>query len=169
MSNAIRDLWPDDIKCEDVISPEEILDHQARLLEARTGGLLVGHVVRHEGKDRVVLAFEVEVARVGNRVRLLEVQHRPEFEYPAAIVSPHERLPDYLKERVYRPGLTVAVQGLSTQGEWLDNEWLASSPAEFSEKVGEVLGGAAVKGIVLSLLSRASREHPPKGAEANES
>lgn len=168
MSNAIRDLWPDDIKSEDVISPEEILNHQARLLEDRTGGLLVGHVVRHEGEDRVVLGFEVEVTRTGNRVRLFEVQRRLEYEYPAAIVPPNERLPDFLKKRTYRGGLISNVRAM-TEGKWVENEWVASSPTEFSQKVGEVLDGGVVKGIVLSLLARANREQPPNGTEANES
>ena len=168
MSNAIRDLWPDDIKCEDVISPEEILNHQARLLEDRTGGLLVGHLMRHEVEDRIVLGFEVELARTGKRVRLFEVQHRLEYEYPATIVPPDERLPDFLKEEVYRPGPVDAVRAM-TEGRWVKHESVASSPTEFSQKLQKVLQGAVVKGILLSLLSRANREQPPNSTEADDS
>ena len=170
MSNVMRDLWPDDIKSEDVISPEEILKGQASCLEERTGGQLAGHVVRREGEDRVVIGFEVESVRAGSRVRLFEVQHRLEYEYPAAIVPPDARLPEFLKENVYRPSLGDAVRSLQIRkGEWVKNEWLASSPTEFVDKMAMVLGSAAVKGIVLSVLSRTNQEQPPNDAQANES
>ena len=170
MSGVIRDLWPEDIKSQDVISPEEILNHQASRLEDRTGGLLVGHVVKREGEDRVVIGFEVEAPRAGNRVRLFEVQHRLEFEYPAAIAGADIRLPDFLKERVYRPSpLGGVVQDLTERGKWVENPWIASSPTEFSEKVEGLLARPSVKGIVLSLLSRANRERPTSNEEENES
>lgn len=166
MSSVMRDLWPDDIKSEEVISPEEILKHQASRLEARTNGLLIGHVVGHAGEDRVVIGFEVEAPRADTRVRLFEVQHRLEFEYPAAIVAPVARLPDFLKEREYRsPPLGSPVADLFGPGKWVKNPWVASSPTEFSEKVKELLAGGGVKGIVLSLLSRASQQRPPTGEE----
>lgn len=151
---VMRDLWPDDIKSEDVISPEEILIHQASRLEARTNGLLTGHVVKLAGKDRLVLGFEIEAPRAGRRVRLFEVQHRLEFEYPAKVIPP-EGLPDFLKDRVYRPGGGVGSLMEELGGKWVKNEWIASSPTEFSNKVEEVLASAAVKAIVLSLLSSA--------------
>ncbi len=168
MSNAIRDLWPDDIRSEDVISPEEILDHQAKLLEHKTGGVLVGYVVRHEGKDRVVLGFEAEVARTGRRVRLFEVQRRLKYEYPAAVEPPDKGLPGFLKKKTYRGGLVPDALAM-TEGKWVENEWVASSPTEFAEMVQEVLGGGVVKGILLSLLARAKREQPPNDTEGDES
>jgi len=178
MSSAMRDLWPDDIKSEDVISPEEILKHQARRLEERTGALLVGHVVRREGDDRVVIGFEAEAPRADSRVRLFEVHHRLQFEYPASILPPDEDLPDFLRDRVYRPTMSEAMTAVGRigssvlgagSGEWVENEWVASSPREFSEKVENVLRRPAVKGIVLSLLSRANQEGPASGEEEDES
>lgn len=164
----MRDLWPDDIKSEDVISPEEILNHQASRLGERTGGLLAGHVVKHEVEDRVVLGFEVESARAGNRVRLFEVQHRLDFEYPAAIVPPDERLPDFLRDCVYKSG-DIDMAGRTLQvGQWVNNPWVASSPTKFSEKVAELLGTPAVKGVVLSLLARARQGHSGGDPEADD-
>lgn len=149
----MRDLWPDDIKSEDIISPEEILNHQASRLEARTNGLLTGQVVKLAGKDRLVLGFEIEAPRAGRRVRLFEVQHRLEFGYPAKVIPP-ESLPDFLKDQVYRPP-SLGLPQLAFEGRWEKNEWVASSPTEFTNKVEEVLASAAVKAIVLSLLSSA--------------
>jgi len=178
MSNVMRDLWPDDIKSEDVISPEEILKGQASCLEERTGGQLAGYVVRHEGEDRVVIGFEVESVRAGSRIRLFEVQHRLELEYPAAIVPPDASLPDFLKKRVYRASfddIAKVVNAASSRavltrpGEWVENEWVASSPSEFVDKVAEVLGSASVKGIVLSLLSRTGQDESPNDPQADES
>jgi hypothetical protein len=157
----MRDLWPPDIKAEDVITPEEILVHQAQLLEARTNGLLVGHVEKLTGEDRVILGFEVESPRTGSRHRLFQVQHRPEFEYPVSIDPPDESLPDFLKARVYKPGFRDVVA--TTAGGWVENKWVASSPTEFSARVEEVLARPAVKAAVLSLISRANREETANG------
>jgi hypothetical protein len=169
MATVMRDLWPDDIKCEDVISPEEILEHQANRLEARTNGVLVAHVVRLVGDDRVVIGFEVESPRAATRVRLFEVQRRLEFEYPAAIVPPEESIPEFLQARVYRPGPgdVLSAESLASaaslmekfrRGEYVENKWVASSPTEFSKMVEEVLAMPAVKALVFSLLSRSRRE-----------
>ncbi len=155
MSSIIRDPWPDDIRSDDVISPAEILSHQAELLEEKTGGLREGDVVRHESQDRIVLGFEVVAQRVDTRARLFEVQHRLEYEYPAAIVPPDLDPPDSLKERVYRSGARIV--GLATAmrgGHRVENKGIASSPAEFSARVQSVLARPAVKAVVLSLLAR---------------
>lgn len=176
MSIAERDLWPGDIWSEDVISPEEILWHQATLLEKKTNGVLAAEVVRHKSEDRIVLGFEVIAGRVGVRVRLFEVQHRLDFEYPAALVPPDEELPHYLRDRVYKPGLgevlahsaTKAFSRILTEpGEWIENKWIASSPRDFTEKVQALLARPAVKAIVLSLLSRSKASEP--GDAASES
>ncbi len=175
MSTVMSDLWPDDIQAEDVISPEEILEHQAERLEARTNGLLAAHVVRLEGDDRVVINFEVESVRTGSRVRLFAVQHRLEFEYPVAIVPPQDSLPDYLRERFYRPGLGEAFGSFATvsklmgPGAWVENEWVASSPTEFTKLVHGILALPSVKGVVLSLLARSSRERAPAEKDENAS
>ena len=163
MSTIIRDLWPEDIKSEEVISPQAILEYQAKRLEARTNGRLAAHVVRSATKDRIVLGFEVESPLAGSRVRLFAAQHRLDFEYPVAVVPPDDSLPEYLQERFYRPSWQEAHSPAYDEppsGEWVENKWVASSPAEFSKMVENVLAQRAVKATVLSLLSRASREQP---------
>ena len=167
MSTALRDLWPDDIKSEEVISPEDILKLQASRLEERTNGQLTGHVVKVVGEDRVVIGFEVESPRTGSRVRLFEVQHRPEFEFPVAIIPPDETMPEFLKERVFRPRLPPPVTVVA--GQWIGNEWVTSSPTEFSQKIQAVLARPSVKAIVLSLLARRPKEQAANGDEDHKS
>jgi len=155
MSSVIADLWPDDIKADDVISPEEILDHQARLLEQRTNGLLTADVVKHTAEDRVVIGFDVQSVRSGNRVRLFSAEHRVDFEYPIAM-SPPAELPAFLKAEVYEPGLAIGTAPVF--GRSVQNPWVASSPTEFSQKVRDMLATPTVKTAVLSLLARSSRQ-----------
>jgi len=158
MSSILRDLWPGDIGSEDVISPEEILKYQAEQLEKRTNGLLAGDVVRHENPDRIVLGFEVVATRAEVRARLFEVQHRVEYEYPALIVPPDEKLPDFLTVRSVARSIMEAARS-QTGRDSPKNEWLATSPKEFSEKVEAVLARPGVKAVVISLLARSN---PPK-------
>lgn len=174
MSAVLRDLWPDDIQSQDVVSPEEILNHQAQQLEARTNGILTAHVVSVAGEDRVILGFEVEAPRLETRIRLFGAQHRQGFEYPVQILPPDGNLPDYLKARVFRPGQRLVPldhRAAATTLPWLkqsepgtleENEWLATSPAEFTEKLEALLGQPAVKAAVLSLLARANRQETVK-------
>lgn len=156
MSTVIADLWPDDIRAEDVISPEEILEHQARLLEERTNGLLTADVVRHTAEDRVVIGFDVQSTRAGSRVRLFSAEHRVDFEYPI-VLSPPAELPPFLKAEVYEPGLGDVTAAVRFQGRCVRNPWVASSPAEFQKRVQEMLALPSVKAAVLSLLARSSR------------
>ncbi len=158
MSSVIADLWPDDIKADDVISPEEILDHQARLLEQRTNGLLTADVVKHTAEDRVVIGFDVQSVRSGNRVRLFSAEHRVDFEYPIAM-SPPAELPAFLKAEVYEPGIGDMVTAASRfHGRSVTNPWVASSPIEFQKKVQDMFAQSSVKAAVLSLLARSSRQ-----------
>jgi hypothetical protein len=163
MATVMRDLWPEDIKCEDVISPEEILEHQANRLEHRTNGVLIAHVVRLTGDDRIVIGFEVEAPRAGSRVRLFEAQRRVNYDYPIAVVPPDD-LPGFLRERDYQSSLAEAIRStFEDRGQWVENKWIASSPTEFSKMVEEVLAMPAVKAVVFSLLSRSHREKPGNG------
>lgn len=171
MSAVLRDLWPDDIQSQDVISPEEILIHQAQQLETRTNGILIAHVEKVSSDDRVVLGFEVEAPSLGTRIRLFGVQHRQDFEYPTQILPPEGILPDYLNQKVFRPGersimadriRTVTNKLFESSGTWVENEWLATSPAQFTEKIEAVLNQPVVKAAVLSLLARANRSDTPK-------
>lgn len=160
MSTILRDLWPDDIRTEGMLPPEEILRQQAEHLEKRTNGLLIADVLRTETADRVILGFEVYAPRINSRVRLFGAQHRAEDDYPVAIEPPKDDLPAFLKESYYRPGTVesaaAAVGNLGLTGHVVKNEWIADSPMEFTEKVGRVLALPAVKARVVSLISRSS-------------
>lgn len=170
MSTVLRDLWPADIKADDVLTPEEILTHQAEELEKRTNGILVGHVVKFTGEDRVVLGFEVESPRLDTTARLFEVQHRLKLEYPATIIPPTEQLPDYLKDRVYHPGSRSIREIIapSPEGKWIENQWVGSTPVEFSQRVETVLARPEVKSIVISLLARSSRDSASQDKNGDE-
>lgn len=157
MSSVIANLWPDDIKADDVLSPEEILDSQACLLEQRTNGLLTANVVKHSAEDRVIIGFDVQSVRSGNRVRLFSAEHRLDFEYPIAL-SPPAELPRFLQTEVYVPGLADLSAAVSRPGHHVQNPWIASSPTEFQKKVQDMLATSSVKAAVLSLLARSSRQ-----------
>lgn len=163
MSGTLRDLWPEDIRAEDSASPEEILDHQSQRLFERTNGLLIGEVVTMPTDDRVVLGFEISAPRIATRVRLFDVQHRGDQEYPAVILPPKDDLPQFLKQKYYVPSMREVYSGgddefTTDTGYWIENKWVASSAKEFSEKVHEVLALPSVKAAVMSLLSRVSRK-----------
>ena len=51
----------------------------------------------------------------------------------------------------------------SESGTWVENEWLATSPAQFTAKIEAVLSQPVVKAAVLSLLARANRRDTPEG------
>jgi len=176
MSTIIRDLWPDDIKADDVIAPAEILRYQAEQLEHRTNGLLSPEVESIETEDRIAMGFEIVVARTGERARLFGAQHRLDYEYPVAILPPQEeKLPEFLRDRVFKPSTGEVLRSLTnlqqnamaqvagvmgSEGRWVENEWIATSPTEFTEYVGKVLSLPSVKAVVLSLLARANRSSP---------
>jgi hypothetical protein len=82
-----------------------------------------------------------------------------------------ERLPEFLRDRVFEPGTgnvygainkiqqNALAQVMGSDGKWVTNEWIATSPAEFTEHVGKVLSLPGVKAVVLSLLARANRKN----------
>jgi hypothetical protein len=159
-----NDLWPDDITSEAVLSPARILLDQAEALATRTNNLLEGQVRRREDGDRVILGFEIVPRNIDTRVRLFEVHHRTDFGYPAAIVLPDSSLPDYLKEKRYVPSGSNLLDALMTspttvregKGSWIENDWIASSPQKFIEKIATVFALPVIKTSVLSLLARAN-------------
>jgi hypothetical protein len=167
MSGATRDLWPSDIKTDEVLSPFDIMSYQAQQLAARTGSLLAAEVVRSESPDRVSLVFEVYAPRIDRRMQLFTVQHRKDFDYPAAILAPNSKLPTFLQKRYYQPGpaeifaapskLGEVVSSVFTaKGQWVENELLATSPTEFTDILGSVLAQPTVKASIISLISRSN-------------
>ena len=168
MSDVMRDMWPQDVTTEDVLSPEDILRAQADHLTRRMNRLLIGHLIKTEAEDRIVIGFEAEAPLAKCRARLFEIQHRPDLDYPVVIVPPDQELPRYLQREVYSGGLRDAVDRLSAPSKMVENEWVAGSPEEFSEKLERVLAMAEVKAAIFSLLSRSKRNEltsdnePPK-------
>jgi hypothetical protein len=157
MTTATRSLWPDDLKTEDVRTANEILNEQAQLLEKQTNGLLTGSIADHIVQERRVLGFDVNAPRVPTTVRLFEVYQSPTLAYPVRIVPPKDDIPDYLKKKVYRPGIAdLAVPAIS-RGHWEEQLWVADSAEEFTKKLEELLTSPAVKGTLFSLLSRSKR------------
>jgi len=181
MSGVTRDLWPSDIKSEEVLSPLDIMTYQAELLASRTGNLLSAEVIRSESADRVKLAFEVHAPRIDRRMQLFTVQHRKEFDYPAVVDAPKHKLPDYLKERYYQPGQSELIQNVAginkaldsvftAKGRWVENDLRATSPTEFLDILSIVLADATVKASILSLISRSNqvtKSSPMENSESN--
>lgn len=150
----LNDLWPEDIQAEEVLSPMDILESQAALLADKTNGLLMGIVESHDGEDRRILAFEVLAQILDSKVRLFEVHLSKDFDYPAAFILPNLNLPDFLQKEKYVPSASAAEVVRSLKGQWVENEWVATSPQEFSERTAQVLDHPSIKGRVLSLISR---------------
>lgn len=151
--SAGENLWPSEMSIEEVRSPQDILNDQCKYLEQVTKGRLGAQVVRTDGQDRIVLGLQVESTKTKRSVRLLEVSHRHNFEYPAHISILVERLPDYLKDRIWKEPSSSLVIPFRTEGYWVDNPWVTASPEEFTDKLRDVLERATVKAAVLSLLA----------------
>ena len=173
MTNDKNDLWPEDIRNQEFIAPLEILREQAKHLERRTGGVLIAEihpqeVMEEDTVQRISIRFEVHAHKIDKRVKLFEVVHQPELEYPVAFIPPEDDIPNYLKEKYYQPGageimkLVNTAQIFSTmmnsKGNWVENEWVAASPIVFREELKAILGMASVKAIVMSLIAKSNRE-----------
>lgn len=155
MSAVIRDLWPTDLATQEVLTPYEILSEQADFLTARMNSVLAGRVQVSNLEDRVVLGFEVVSPKIDKTVRIFAVEHQPDNPYPAHIAIVLGPLPSYLQPtrivpRV--PGLLESIQ--PTTDRVVENPWVASSPREFTEKLGTMLSRPEVKAAVLSLLKQ---------------
>ncbi len=165
MATVLQDLWPEDIKSAEVLTPEQILRVQGAYLRERTQGIVDGIVTRSVVEDRVIIDFDL--ASPQKRIRLLSAQHQLEFEYPASIMPPTFTLPNYLRESYYVEGPDHSIRGpamaITSLGRSVRNEWVCGTPEEFVEKVGKILGRAEVKSIVLSLIAGVTRD-PKKSA-----
>ncbi|MGZ0174128.1 MAG: hypothetical protein ACKVHE_31860 [Planctomycetales bacterium] len=123
--------------------------------------------MRLETTDRVNLVFEVYAPRIDRRLQLFTVQHRKNFDYPAAITAQKEQLPNYLQGKYYQPGTgevlktvgsaaTIASSMFTAKGRWVENDQLASSPTEFTDLLSSVLSEPTIKASVLSLISKSN-------------
>lgn len=167
MSAMIRDLWPDDLATQDVLSPWDILSEQAEFLTARMNNVLVGQVQKSNLDDRVVIGFEIVAPKIDKTIRVFAVEHRIENPYPAHFLSELSPLPTYLQpfrilpevpERVV-PNLMDEVMGKprtvpGTPARKIENPWVASTPSEFTQKLRELLASPEVKAVIFSLLAQ---------------
>lgn len=182
MSHSNVDLWPEDIKPQGFLSPREILDQQAEQLAKRMNGLLVGEVIEDEQSDRRVLRFEVVSLRADTRVKLFEIHQQKKLAYPVAVIPPNFELPEFLSKEYYRPGLEDLMKRTSAfsggllgppelrKGQWVKNDWVASTPLELSKLLRSVLEMPVVKSTVISLLSdvdQYERENLGEGDSGN--
>ncbi len=171
MSTSETDLWPSDITSQEYLEPKEILQHQAELLSERMNGKVRGEIEemvieldQEPEQSRIVLNFYVVAANDSLKVKILEVTHRKEHPYPAAITS-HEKLPDYLRKRYYKLGIseefvlgsTAMSAARDMNGEWIENDGVCSTPKEFLKKLKITLGTPEVKSAVMSVLAAASK------------
>lgn len=176
----INDLWPEDITSEAVLPPFRVLLDQAEALAKRTNNLLEGQVRRRKDGDRIILGFEIVPHGVETRVRLFEVHHRAEFDYPVAIMFPSVDLPEYLKVNpaqssnlmkalkagIVNPNIAPPVGSPDFSqflGERTEINWVATSPQEFNEKLKAVFALPQIKSRVLSLLARATEANDESG------
>lgn len=165
------DLWPDDLRVEEVVAPEEILQEQADYLTKRMGSLILGFVEKSISENRIDLKFIVKSNRFDAQYCLFTVMHRKEFDYPVAIDPPDIDLPNYLKKQYYQPSVTESVSDalkagnqfntlgllLSSSGKTIENAWVAATPKEFSDKIGVILKSAEVRSVIVSLMAQAQR------------
>ncbi len=171
MSTSKTNLWPSDITPQEYLEPKEILQRQAELLSEQMNGKVRGEIEemvieleQEPEQSRIVLNFYVVTANDSLRVKIFEVTHRKGHPYPAAITS-HENLPNYLRDRYYKPGykeafvsgsIAMSIAG-DINGEWIENDGVCSTPKEFLDKLEITLATPEVKSAVMSVLAAASK------------
>lgn len=166
----LADLIGQLIVQQEFLTPKEILTKQAEHLTGRTGGLVAGEVLRdvvssESEETRIVLRFEVVSARLDKRIKLFEAAHREGFEYPVSLTPPTDELPDYLKANYYQHSFGEIVSVLSKaqvwalqqKGNWIENDWVASTPVAFAKKIQSILALPSVKSMVMSLLAKSNQ------------
>ena len=89
MTDELPDLVPWDFAPEVVLSPEQILTYQARLIGEKSGGRLTGRIERSEiiseELERTVLGFLVEVPLIDYSTRLFQCSHDKLLPYPTTV------------------------------------------------------------------------------------
>ncbi len=153
------DLWPDDIRLDDLRSPREILDEAAVELEAKNPRL-TAEVVEANLSDRIKLSFQVSNRAVPLTLNLFDVFHQFDAGYPAVIDPPDDEIPGFLQRKVYVPGMadllgvTHAVSKIMTApGSVQENPWVCGTPREFTTKLRQLLAEDRVKVRIINLLS----------------
>jgi hypothetical protein len=163
MSAIANDLWPDDIQTDEVRSPRAFLEEQARNLEIRTEKLLISEIVDNTNSGITTLSFEVFVPSIRLQVSLFTVKHRDGVNYPVSIIPPDEELPNFLKEEYTVKSKPFAVISdydttFGRKETVVKNEWIASSPIEFHDKLAKILKTSTIKARIISLIAIAKEK-----------
>ncbi|MBC7854244.1 MAG: hypothetical protein IAF94_12490 [Pirellulaceae bacterium] len=127
-------------------------------MQKQTGGLLKATVIYQTVEEREVIGFEVTAVRTSETARLFEIRKSPDLEYPAEIIPPDDSIPDFLPSEFLQPGMADLPLMTGRNGRWITRMWVASSPAEFIEKLGKLLTTLNVKAILLSMLSKSGQK-----------
>jgi hypothetical protein len=148
----MEDLWPSDITDDDVRSPEEILNEQAGQLAETTNQVLKAEVVKNRAADRVIVGLEVY--SLAKRVRLVEIEHRPDHVYPVRVSGGFE-MPEYLQDKIYRSAPIARLELMRTEGKWVDNKGVVATPSEFIQTLRELLHRKSVRATLISMIREA--------------
>lgn len=149
-------FWPSDININDIQSPKQILKIAQKEWEDESNGVMTLDLQDTQSKsgNSMVIVYAKHIP--SNRTStLFSVIHRPNNPYPVTIQLQNQDLPDYLKKVYISPALTELVTSVrkvnSLQG--YSNPWVSETPAEFREKLAEVLSDGSIKGQILNLVA----------------
>jgi hypothetical protein len=138
MPSGQRDLWPDDIQVEDVLTPLELMDFQAGRLRELTNGILEAAINSDTEQGRTTHLFEIVALELqGYRYRLFRVHHSDSMPYPVRVFAA------CFATSEFQP------QPLSKD---------AATQLEFEKLLENVLGSPESKSVIQSLIPRTSAE-----------
>ncbi|MCY2968794.1 MAG: hypothetical protein NT069_35070 [Planctomycetota bacterium] len=150
------DLWPDDIRFDDLRAAAELEAKNARLS---------AEVVEANLSDRVMLSFQVNNRAVPLTLNLFDVFHQFDAGYPAVIDPPDDKIPGFLQRKSYVPGMGdlrqmthVVSKIMTATGSVQENPWVCGTPREFTTKLRQLLAEDRVKVRIINLLSAKPRQ-----------
>jgi hypothetical protein len=149
----MTNFWPHGLELSDTQSPMDILNVAQANWESESKGLLTLVLQTAESKSGydmiIVHAKHVPSNRTAS---LFSVVCRPGAPYPARIEPRDDTVPDFLKKSYYQPPVNFMPSlVLKTEGQTVQNYWVADTPSEFRGKLQEVFNLGIVKSEVLSL------------------
>jgi len=120
----------------------------------------------------VVRAENTKTKRTASLFKIVYVVGQP---YPASIFPRDDKeLPNFLKKRYYKePQLPATQQALismgmqSTEGKWIEQEWVCEAPQEFREKLSEVCNLGITKREIIGLLTQPEESVPGNSSTDN--
>lgn len=153
----MSNFWPSGINLNDSSSPLQILQLADNDWKQQSKGLLALLIQDSESSSKSrVLTIHAKHVPSNRTATLFSVIHRPNAPYPVVIEPISDRLPDYLKKSVYKPGIEEIALGGSLgrfQGRTETNEWVCDTPSEFRTKLEKVFNLGVTKASLVSLIS----------------